>query len=80
MSRTAIKAAEFAVGDTDIRVIKVPVDVVIRRQPVLAAADGVGQLAKSIEVGGVVERKAIVKAEPFAVFDLKGDVDQIPIK
>ena len=64
---TLVKAAKFAVGDADVRVVEVAVDVVIRRQPVLAAANRVGQLAESVEVGRVVKRDAFVKGQPFAV-------------
>ena len=39
LPRTFVKAAKFAVCDADIRVIKMPVDVVIRRQAVLAATN-----------------------------------------
>ena len=44
---TLVESAELTVGDADVRVVEMPVDVVIRRQAVLAAADGVGQLAES---------------------------------
>ena len=42
---TAVKAAEFTVGDADICMIKMAVDVVIRRQTVLLPANGIGELA-----------------------------------
>ena len=58
---TLIEPAKLTVGDADVRVVKVPVDVVIRRQPVLAAANRVGKLAQSVEVGRVVKRDAFFK-------------------
>ena len=39
LPRPFVKAAELAVGDADVRVVEVAVDVVIGRQPVLPAAD-----------------------------------------
>ena len=38
---TLVKAAKFAVGDADVRVVKVAVDVVISSQTMLASANGV---------------------------------------
>jgi len=38
---TLIEPTELAIRNADIRVIKVPIDVVVRRQAVLAAANGV---------------------------------------
>ena len=51
LPRTFVKAAKFAVGDADVRVVEMAVDVVIRRQAVLSAADRVGQLAERVQVG-----------------------------
>ena len=76
----AIEPAKFTIRNADVRVVKVPVDVVIRRQPMLAPANGVGELAESIQVGRVVERNALFKCKAFAVLDLECDVDQITIK
>src|SRR5436190_6449798 len=47
LPRTFVKTAKFAVGDADIRVVKMPVDVVIGRQPVLFAANEIGKFAES---------------------------------
>ena len=74
LSRTSIKAAEFAVGDADVRVVEMAIDVVIGRQAVLAAADSVCQFAESVEVGGVEKSDTFVKRQTLAVLDLKCDV------
>ncbi|MBA3770691.1 MAG: hypothetical protein H0X08_09410, partial [Blastocatellia bacterium] len=79
-TRTFVKAAEFAVSYTDIRVVKMPVDVVIGRQPVPLAADMIGQFADRVEIGRVEKREAFVEGQPFAVFDLIADVPQFLVE
>ena len=54
LPRALVKAAEFTVGDADVRVIKMPVDVVISRPPVLFPPHGIGELAERVQIVGVV--------------------------
>ena len=77
---TLVKAAEFAVGDADVRVVEVAVDVLIRRQPVFFAADMVGQFAESVEVRCLVQRHAFGKRQPLSILDLFRYVLQLGIE
>jgi hypothetical protein len=47
---------------------------------VLFAADCVGELAESIEIGRVVKGKAFIERQALAVFDLECDVAEIRIE
>src|SRR5436190_23342703 len=80
LAGTFVKAAKFAVGDADISVIEMAVYVVIGRQAVLTPAEGVGQLAERVEIGGVVKSYAIFKSKAIAILDLEGDLREIVIK
>ncbi len=71
---TFIKPAKLAIRNADVRVVKMPVDVVIRRQAVLAAANCVGQLAESVQVARLVKRNAFVERQTLAILDLEGDL------
>ena len=71
---TAIKPAKFAVRDADIRMVKMPVDVVIGCPAVLLAPDMVGEFPDGIEVVGRIKRHPLVKRQPLAILDLVGDV------
>ena len=71
LPRSAIKPAELAVRDADIRVIEMPVDVVIRRQAVFLASDRVGEFAERVQIGRVIKSDAFIKRKTLAVFDLK---------
>src|SRR5207247_305380 len=66
---TPIKTAKLTVGDADIRVVEMSVDVVIGRQPVLFATDVVGKLADRIEIGRAVQSDALVKGKPLTGVD-----------
>ena len=68
-----VEAAEFAIGDTDVGVVEMPIDVVIGRQAVLSPPDRVSQLPDGVKVGGAIKRDAFVKCEAFAKFYLFGD-------
>src|SRR4029079_13562373 len=67
---TLVKSAEFTVGNADVRVIKMPVDVVVSRLAVLPATDMIGKLAECVEVCGIVESYTFVKGKAFADFNL----------
>src|ERR1043166_272499 len=80
LSSTLVKAAKFAVGDADIRMVEVAVDIVIRRQPVLFSPDVIGQFTERVKVACRVKRHTIVERQTFAAYDLVGDVSQIHVK
>ena len=63
LPRTAIKPAKFAVRDADIRVIKMPVDVVISRPPVLPSPDRIRQFPQRIQIVGVIKCNAFIKGQ-----------------
>ena len=77
---TFVKTAEFAVGDADIRVVEMPIDVVIGRQSVLLASNKIGQFTDRVEVIRRVKRKPIVKRQTLAVLDFVGDVAKLGVK
>jgi hypothetical protein len=54
-----------------------PVDVVIRRQPVLSTADRVCELAECVEIGRVVQCQALIKSKTLTVFDLECDIPEV---
>ena len=54
LPRTPIKPAKLAVRDTDIRVIKMPVDIIISRPPVLPPPHRIRQFPKRIQIVGVI--------------------------
>src|SRR5207302_11456106 len=75
-----VKPAKLAIGNADIRVVKMAVDVVIRRQPMLFPTNKIRQLAKRIQIIGLIERHPLVKRQTLAILDLVGDISQMWIK
>jgi hypothetical protein len=73
LSGAFVKTAEFAVGDADIRVIKMPVDVKISRPPVLFPPRKIGEFAERVQIVGFIKRNAFVKSKALARFNLSGD-------
>ena len=73
LSGAFVKPTEFTIGDADVRVIEMPVDVVISRPPVFFAPDGIGEFAERIEVVGFIKCNAFVKGQPLICFNLCGD-------
>jgi len=69
LSCPLIKATKFAVGHAYVGVVKMAVNVVIRREAMLAPADRVGELADGIEVGGAIESDAFIERQAFTVLN-----------
>jgi hypothetical protein len=61
-----VKPAEFTIGDADVRVIKMPVDVEISRPPVLFAPHKIGEFAERVQIVGFEKRNAFVKGQTLA--------------
>src|SRR6187549_4003068 len=74
LARTFVKSAKLTIGDTNVCVVEMAIDVVIGGQAVTFTSNRVGQLTQSVKVGRVIKRHSLVKRKTLAVLDLKGDV------
>ena len=74
LSCTFVKPAELTIRNADVRMIEVTIDVVIRRQSMLASSHMIGEFAECVEVGRVVKRQAFVECQALAVFYLECDI------
>ena len=69
LSRSAVEAAELAVGVTDICRIEMAVDVEVCRAAVSSPSCRVGQFTQCGEIVRGVKRDAVIERQPFAVRD-----------
>jgi hypothetical protein len=63
LSGAFIKSAEFTIGDADVRVIEMPVDVKISRPPVLFPPHRIGEFAERVQIVRAKKRNAFVKGQ-----------------
>ena len=71
--RPLAEGAQAATGHADVGGVDVAVDVEIRHVAVQPLAHQVGQVAERQDVGGAVERDAVVERQPLAGLDLLED-------
>jgi hypothetical protein len=68
-----VKPAKFTIGDADVRVIEMPVDVKISRPPVLFPPHKIGEFAERVQIVGFIQRDAFFKVKTLARLDFSGD-------
>ncbi len=73
VAAASVKTAELTIGDTDICVVKMAVDVVIRIFAVPLAPHMIGEFAKRVQIIGLIKRHPFIKCEAFVGKNLFGD-------
>ena len=73
LPRPLVKPAKLAVGNADVRVVEMPVDVEVSRLAMLFATDEVGEHANGVEVVCSIKRHAFLEGQAAAGFYLFGN-------